>query len=258
MTDMKTLRAQAAEARSSAAGERLEPMRTPEGRPERPEVRMESIMRASKTERDGKDWYLVEGYASVVERGYDMWDMYGPYTEVIAAGAFDDTLREKPEVVFRFNHGGTPMASTLNGRLELWADDTGLGNRALLNPTRSDVDTLIKAMEDGDVREQSFMFTIEAGQWSPDYTEFRITRVNLDRGDVGPVTYGANPHTSIAARAGEFLAAIPDLPALAAREAFQRLSAREDVVPPAPEKRATGSAVSLIRAQLEAEAGHEL
>lgn len=252
MTDMKTLRAQAATARSAAAGERLERMAKPEGRPERPEVRMESILRAKTEHRDGKDWVVVEGYASVVEAGYEMWDWYGPYTEIVEAGAFDKTLAASPMVVFRFNHGGTPMASTQNERLELWADETGLGDRAWLNPTRSDVDTLVKAMDDGDVREQSFMFTIVTGKWSPDYSEYRISEVDLDRGDVGPVTYGANPNTSIAARAGEFLAAIPDMPALAAREAFQRLSARADVVP-APEKRADGPSVALLRAQLLAE-----
>jgi hypothetical protein len=32
------------------------------------------------------------GYASVVERAYEMWDMFGPYTEIVSAAAFDATL----------------------------------------------------------------------------------------------------------------------------------------------------------------------
>jgi hypothetical protein len=71
------------------------------------------------------------------------------------------------------------------------------------------------------------------GEWNEDYTEFRI-KVDLDRGDVGPVTYGANPYTLIASRAGEFLSAIPDMPVLAAREAMSRLAQRGDIVAEKP------------------------
>lgn len=233
MTDAAALRAEAARARATAAGTAAEPMRVPRGRPERQPVRVRSEIRAKKVERDDMQWYMVEGYASTVERAYEMWDMFGPYNEVVSAGAFTQTLSADPQVVFRFNHGGMPMASTSNGRLELWADSTGLGDRAWLNPKRADVQDLIHALDDGDVTEQSFMFTIEDGRWSPDYTEYRIERVNLDRGDVGPVTYGANPYTSVAARAGELLAAIPELPALAAREAYTLLGQRSDVSAPA-------------------------
>ncbi|HEY9337164.1 MAG TPA: HK97 family phage prohead protease, partial [Kribbella sp.] len=229
MTDAAALRAEAAQARRTAAGSTFESMKVPRGRPERQPVRVRSEIRAKKVERDDMQWYMVEGYASTVERAYEMWDMFGPYNEVVSAGAFAQTLGADPQVVFRFNHGGMPMASTSNGRLELWADSTGLGDRAWLNPKRADVQDLIHALDDGDVTEQSFMFTIEDGRWSPDYTEYRIERVNLDRGDVGPVTYGANPYTNVAARAGELLAAIPELPALAAREAYTLLGQRSDV-----------------------------
>ena len=165
-------------------------------------------------------------------------------------------------MVFRFNHAVTPMASTRNSRLELWADDQGLGQRAWLNPKRSDVQLLVQAIEDEDVREQSFMFRITSGQWSPDYTEYRIQEFDLERGDVGPVTYGANPHTSIAARSGEFLALIPNLPALVARAAYARLAQRSDLTNapvPAPQKpapareaapAATGRSISMLRTQL--------
>ncbi|MDT0306864.1 HK97 family phage prohead protease [Streptomyces sp. DSM 44917] len=234
MSDMATLRAQAAAARQAAAGST--PMALPRDRPESPELRFGSQLRAKKTVReDGMEWYQVEGYASAFERGYEMWDWYGPYTEIVSAGAADETLAADPEVVFRFNHAGTPMASTRNGRLELWADAAGLGQRAWLNPKRSDVQLLVQAIEDSDVREQSFMFRITEGQWSPDYTEYRINGFDLDRGDVGPVTYGANPHTSVSARSGELLQLIPALPTLAAREAYQLLARRADIAPgPAP------------------------
>jgi hypothetical protein len=33
------------------------------------------------------------------------------------------------------------------------------------------------------------------GTWSPDYTAYRIEQVDIDRGDVSVVNYGANPAT---------------------------------------------------------------
>ncbi|MEU9220145.1 HK97 family phage prohead protease [Streptomyces sp. NPDC048376] len=261
MTDMAILRQQAAQARAGAAGSTT--MAVPRDRPESPEIRFTSQLRAKKVTRDdGMDWYQVEGYASAFEQGYEMWDMFGPYTEIVSKGAADKTLGADPEVVFRFNHAGTPMASTRNGRLELWADDQGLGQRAYLNPKRADVQLLVQAIEDADVREQSFMFRITSGQWSPDYTEYRIQEFDLERGDVGPVTYGANPHTSVAARSGEFLDLIPNLPALVAREAYSRLAQRSDLTaPPAPVPQTpaparaaapsgTGRSISMLRTQL--------
>ncbi|MEV4059718.1 HK97 family phage prohead protease [Nonomuraea dietziae] len=259
MTESTQLRAAAAAERAAAA--RTSAMTLPRDRPEAPEVRFASSLRAEKVERDGQQWYLVEGYASAFERGYEMWDWYGPYTEIVSAGAADKTLEANPEVVWRFNHAGTPMAGTRNGRLELWADETGLGDRAWLNPKRSDVQLLVQAIEDNDVREQSFMFRITSGHWSPDYTEYRIDAFDLDRGDVGPVTYGANPHTSVSARSGEFLNSIPSLPLLAAREAYERLGERLDVAaslrmtPPAREPK--GMSLSLLQAQLLVEKAHQ-
>lgn len=252
MTDMGTLRAEAAAARRAAAGSAA--MAVPRDRPESPAVRFTSQLRAQIVTRDDMEWYEVEGYASAFEMGYEMWDMFGPYTEVVSKGAADETLNADPEVVFRFNHGGTPMASTRNGRLQLWADDQGLGQRAWLNPKRSDVQLLVQAIEDQDVREQSFMFRITSGQWSPDYTEYRINSFDLSRGDVGPVTYGANPHTTVSARSGEFLSLIPSLPPLVAREALARLSARGDIAPlktsPPPRPASEGRSIQMLRTRL--------
>ncbi len=35
---------------------------------------------------------IFHGVASVTERGYEVWDVFGPYTEVIAEDAFDEDL----------------------------------------------------------------------------------------------------------------------------------------------------------------------
>lgn len=261
MTNLTALRAAAATSRAQAG---VAQRALPRDRPESPDLKFASQLRAKKVDRDGLEFYQVEGYASTYERGYEMWDFFGPYTEVVSQGAAAKTLAANPEVVFRFNHAGTPMAGTRNGRLELWEDEEGLGQRAFLNPKRADVQLLVQAIEDDDVREQSFQFRITRGVWSPDYTEYRIEEFDLDRGDVGPVTYGANPHTSVAARSGEFLASIPNLPPLVAREAYSLLAARADLgqatavvqqmpapAAPAPQADAPqGRSLSLLRNQL--------
>jgi hypothetical protein len=42
----------------------------------------------------------------------------------------------------------------------------------------------------------SFRFTIEAGRWNDEFTQYTIQRVNIHRGDVSIVGYGASPHTA--------------------------------------------------------------
>lgn len=253
MSDLAELRAAAADARRASAREA--PIGLPCGIKRRDDVRAPSELRIERVKKDGQEFDLVEGYASVFERGYEMWDFFGPYTEIVDSAAADATLKASPEVVYRFNHTGTPMARTTNGRLELWADAQGLGDRAWLNPTRADVAELLTAIRDSDVTEQSFMFYIVRGQWSPDYLEYRILEFDLDRGDVGPVTYGANPHTTVAARSGEILDALPHLPVLAAREALDRLQHRPDLDPQPADQTGgelvkTGRSISLVLAQL--------
>lgn len=232
MTDMSTLRAEAAAARAAAATGQQARAALPCGEAMREDVKFRSEFRGELVTVGGTEFYRVEGYASTSEQPYEMWDQFGPYHEVVSRDAFDRTLAGDPMVVFRFNHAGTPMATTRNDRLQLAADENGLNVRAHINPKRADVADLITAIEDRDVTEQSFMFMITNGEWSEDFTEFRIREVDLDRGDVGPVTYGANPYTSIAARAGEFLSVIPDMPVLAAREAMHRLRQRADIGEP--------------------------
>jgi HK97 family phage prohead protease len=227
-------------------------------------------LRAEKRERDGKQFYVVEGYATVYERGYEMWDMFGPYTEIVSNGAAEQTLGADPDVVFLVNHRGLAMARTVANTLDLWSDDTGMGDRAWLNPQRQDVRDLVLGIEDGTITEQSFAFMITAGRWSPDYTEYRIDVYDINRGDASAVNYGANPYTSIAARGREMLDELDKLPAGMARAAFDRLSTRTDLgmVParsaeppatipadaaPAPD-RLTGRSVTALDAWLAATA----
>lgn len=162
-------------------------------------IKVDSLVECREEERNGLTVVRVGGYASVTEHGYDMWDMFGPYTEIVSAGAFAKTLAASPTVEFALNHGrggGASMARTSNDTLDLLEDETGLRYDAYVDPRRTDVKDMLLALERGDLVEASFKFRIDSGQWSPDYLEYRINAADIDRGDVSAVNFGANPAAS--------------------------------------------------------------
>jgi HK97 family phage prohead protease len=197
--------------RAEAATQRAQGVRQATDRPSQRRQSAEptslAVVRAALECREARAETMANGaegvrlglYASVTDTPYEMYDFFGPYTEIVAAGAFDDTLRADPMVEFTVNHGaggGLPMAHTRNGTLDLGADATGLLYEPLVDPTRNDVADMLKAYDRGDLAESSFKFRITAGKWSPDYTEYTITAVDLNRGDVSIVNFGANPFTA--------------------------------------------------------------
>lgn len=193
-------------------------------------------MRATKREWNGKPMYNLLGIASVTDQPYDMYDMFGPYEEIIDHRAFDETLAADPDVAFLLNHRGMTMARTRakegsDRTLSLRMVSTGLEADAWLNPKRQDVADLIIATDDGNIDQMSFAFMLEEGWWSEDFSQFKITKLDIDRGDVSAVNYGANPYTSIAARSREILDDLVRLPIGAQREAMARLSAPQDPAP---------------------------
>lgn len=146
-----------------------------------------------------------EGMASVTGQPYEMWDWYGPYIEVVEVGAFTETLaREDLDVPLVISHDSmrriartTSEASPLELDEITEGEETGLHVLAS-NLDRTDPDVLyaISKLSSGLVDEMSFRFEIQLGSWSPDWTEYHIDRVNIHRGDVSIVGYGANPYTS--------------------------------------------------------------
>lgn len=227
--------------RADAAATRAGAVRAPADRPRqrrsdespasaalvRAEMRGVQIREAQNS--DGADVVRVEGYASITEHGYEMWDFYGPYTEIVSQGAFGKTLAAEPQVEYVINHGAggaIPMAHTRNGTLTLAEDASGLLTLAELDPRRSDVQLVRLALERGDLAEMSFKFRITAGQWSPDYTEYRITEVDIDRGDVSIVNFGANPATSVSVRSEDVLRALDRMSPAQLADIEARLAAR--------------------------------
>lgn len=224
MSTASELRAGALAKDKLGRGKTAAPNGTARSQPFAAELRAETMI-WQESERN-----KVEGYASVVGKKYDMWDMFGEYTEQVSPGAFDKTLSKNPDVAFLVNHRGVTMARTTNGSLELAADQKGLKSVAYLNPKRNDVRDLVLAIEDKDVTEMSFAFLIDDGEWNEDYTEYTINQVDLDRGDVSAVNYGANPYTSVSARQLEVIRDFQRLPAGAQRAAVVGLDLRSPEV----------------------------
>lgn len=139
----------------------------------------------------------LTGYASTYEQPYEMFDMFGPYTEVARAGMCAKTLAEGADVAYLANHEGLTMARTKSGSLRLAEDPTGMLAVAQVNTARSDVRDLVTAVEDKNVDEMSFAFRVVAQAWSPDWEQRDLIEVNLNKGDVSAVNYGANPGTSL-------------------------------------------------------------
>lgn len=156
------------------------------------------------------DLLIFEGFASVTEREYPIMGGEWPgWMETIAKGAFKRTLRNKADVAFLVNHGGMTLARTKSGTLTLDevtdGDPTGLHVLAELDRRIGPVNDLYVASERGDVDEMSFAFWVVKAEWyddngqpsnAMDGTKRRITEINLNKGDVSAVNYGANDATS--------------------------------------------------------------
>ena len=151
---------------------------------------------------DDESVLQFDGLAAATEQGYEMWDWYGPYTEIVSAGAFANTLaRSGLDVPLVLGHDQLRrIARTTNGTLTLEETDEGLRVLADLDPADPDVAYIAPKLRAGLIDEMSFAFRITRGQWSPDYTEFRIQEAEIHRGDVAIVGFGANPFTDAALR----------------------------------------------------------
>lgn len=175
---------------------------------------------------DEPEHLLFEGHASITDTWYEMWDWYGPYVEKVRSGAFFETLaRPDLDVPLVLQHDSLRrIARTTNTTLWLDEDDKGLHVLAKLNPIDHDVAYIRNKLDENLIDEMSFRFRILDGLWSEDFTEFEIIKVDIHRGDVAIVGYGANPYT---AGSGLVDHSAPDSPEAAKRGA--ELISDEDI-----------------------------
>ena len=136
----------------------------------------------------------IVGHASVTGAPYEMHDMFGAYSEQIAAGAFKRTLAESPAVSHRIEHQGLGVSSTGSGTLTLVEDEIGLRFISEVDTRESDARDLVLKLERGVASQTSFAFRVVEYSWNEDFDDLVITDVDIDRGDVASCCYGANPH----------------------------------------------------------------
>lgn len=175
------------------------------------------ITRAQIELRDGENsgTLTFDGYANTYDQPYEMYDFFGPYDETIDAGAGAKSLaRSDLDVPLVLQHQQLRrIARTTNGSLFLSEDDHGLRTLAPdLDPSDSDVAYITPKLRSGLIDEMSFAFRIDVGEWSPDFTEYRIRQYDIHRGDTAIVGYGANPNTSGGLRAADIRTLLRDAP----------------------------------------------
>ena len=153
---------------------------------------------------DGEE-HLVEGYATVFNQPYLLWeeDGYKVY-EQVDARAFDGC--DMSDVIMQYNHEGRVFARISNGTLTCRPDDYGLLTRALLGGTEIGRQ-LYDEIKGGYTDQMSFGFVVaedvreivennETNEVTITRTIKRIQKLY----DVSAVSIPANPATSIAAR----------------------------------------------------------
>lgn len=154
-----------------------------------------------RTSQSG-DKLIWDGYASVTGHSYPVFGgpPYG-WNETIRAGAWKRTLANRADFSFLINHEGMSLARTRSGTLTATEDERGFRNVAELDMRQSPVRDLAVANERGDVNEQSFGFRVDKDEWLDERgepsnaqvgTERHITEINMNKGDVSAVNYGAN------------------------------------------------------------------
>ena len=138
---------------------------------------------------------VLTSYASVFNSPYKIRGGAYHFTERVLPGAFTTTLAQRPDVVFRLEHSGPPLARTTNGTLTLAQDAMGLRYEARLDRSDPDVQSLVPKVRSGAYSESSFAFRCIRDSWSDDRSERSMIELDLDRGDVSAVTFGASPAT---------------------------------------------------------------
>lgn len=125
----------------------------------------------------------------------------GDFIEYIAPDAFDESLNSDAEIMLLYAHEwSAPLARRSAGRLTLEKREDGIYFRAT-PPDTTRTQDLLKDIEAGNVKGNSFGFTVEADDWNTDEsgrTVRRILRGTLF--EISAVVDPAYPDTTLAKR----------------------------------------------------------
>lgn len=166
---------------------------------------------------DGDDAQKIQGYAAVFN---SLSEDLGGFREVIAPGAFSDTLGA--DVRALWNHDANfVLGRTKSGTLRLAEDDHGL--RVEIDPPESAA-WIMDSMKRGDVDQMSFGFRVVSDDWRMDGQQVIRTLNKVSLFDVSVVTYPAYPATDAAVRGLREFQAAQQPPSLNLERAKLRLS----------------------------------
>lgn len=151
--------------------------------------------------RDGESQessYVVRGHYTVFGTEYEL---FPGFYECVDSRALDDM--DTSDVLFQFNHSGTPLARLRNGSLRIGIDDIGGWAEADLSGCQQARD-IYEAISNGLIDRMSFGFTIadDGFEWEEDEDgtiHSRITKVEKLY-DVSCVDLPASDYTDISAR----------------------------------------------------------
>lgn len=156
----------------------------------------------TREEGEGKERY-AEGMGVVYNRETKIFDWL---REIIRPGAFDEFLRENPEVKSFFNHSPNQVLSTTqsNPALEISDTDEGLRYRSPIPPTTYGNDLAVN-LERGNVRGSSFAFRVVEDVITENREDDTILReiTKAEIYEVGPVTNPAYVDTTADVRSSE-------------------------------------------------------
>jgi len=136
----------------------------------------------------------IQGYAAVFDDPTDL----GDFREVVAPGAFGDSLKRRPvAMLVGHNDASLPVASTASGTLTLREDRKGLWFAADL-PDSSAGRDLYESVRRGDTRGMSFGFSVRRDRWSAD-SSGRTVRclLEIDLLEVSAVAFPAYAGTTV-------------------------------------------------------------
>lgn len=167
--------------------------------PEQRQYRNFAASNFEAVEREEEDnSYIVRGHYAVFNVEYEL---FPGFFESVDERALDNM--DTSDVLFQFNHGGTPLARIRNGSLRIGVDEVGGWAEADLSGCQQSRD-IYEAISNGLIDRMSFGFTIadDGFEWDEDEEgniHSRITRVEKLY-DVSCVDLPASEFTDISAR----------------------------------------------------------
>lgn len=124
----------------------------------------------------------------------------GYFSEEITRGAFDGVMND--DVRGLFNHDpDVILGRNKAGTMTLSVTDKGVFYRIAYNPNDPDHVRVMEKVKRGDVSQSSYAFSVKDASWSTRDGKDHRTITKLARWyDVAPVTYPANPNTTVGKR----------------------------------------------------------